>query len=452
MQPLRIARLAGRTQTFWKPSLISSPLLQQHRASSSSPGPGNSWVGHKGPGGFDLRSDVMTTPTPSMLSAIRTCSMRDDVFQEDTTTSDLEAHVAGLAGKEAGLFVLSGTMGNQLALRSHLRQPPHGVLCDENSHIFHYEAGGVASLCGAMLQAVTPKNGMYLTLEDVAARAVLDNDVHSCPTRVISLENTLNGMVMPLSETRRISDFARARGIAMHCDGARLWEAVASGAGSLADYSSLFDTLSLCMSKGLGAPVGSVLVGPAKTISHSRWVRKSIGGGLRQPGLLTAAGRVAVDEAVHLLPLAHSLARDVESIWTSRGGRLIYPVQTNMCWLDLDAARCPPDHFVKLGERFGLALGPGRLVLNYQTAQNGEEVLSRLERVFDAVFDTASTSTSTGKPIKAACAVSCLTDDFAGVELDEHRGVGFQALDGNGKSKVIEDEELQLEMVEFGEG
>ncbi|KAK3943754.1 Low-specificity L-threonine aldolase [Diplogelasinospora grovesii] len=365
----------------------------------------NAWIGSKGAAGTDLRSDTMTTPTPSMLAAIQSCTLLDDVFQEDTTTQELEAHCAALSGKEAGLFVLSGTMGNQLALRSLLTQPPHGVLCDYRSHIVKYEAGGVSSLTGAMLKAVVPSNGIYLTLEDVKANAYLDDDVHTCPTRVISLENTLNGMIMPLDEVRRISAFARGHGIKMHCDGARLWETVASGAGSLTDFAACFDTVSLCFSKGLGAPIGSILVGPKDVIKHARWVRKSIGGGLRQSGVVTAAARVAVDETFGkgpngeggLLRETHVLAQQVAKIWTDLGGRLYHPVHTNMVWVDLDDAGCSPDKFEEMGKEEGLKLMMNRIVLHYQIYQNRDFVIPALERIFkQALADKGKTSAPSG--------------------------------------------------------
>ncbi|KAJ6444860.1 threonine aldolase [Purpureocillium lavendulum] len=354
----------------------------------------NAWIGAKGPGSLDLRSDVMTTPTPSMLAAIQSCTLFDDVFREDPTTADLEAHVAALSGKESGLFVLSGTMGNQLALRSLLVQPPYGVLCDHRSHIIKYEAGGVSSLTGATVKPVVPRNGIHLTLEDVTANVVLSDDVHACPTKVISLENTLNGMIMPLAEVKRIAEFAKQHGIKLHCDGARLWEAVVAGAGTLPEYCSYFDTISLCFSKGLGAPVGSMLVGTEETLKHARWVRKSIGGGLRQPGVVTAAARVAVDETFGktpdgsdgLLRKSHEMARRVEALWEQFGGTLVHPAHTNMCWLDLEAAGCSEDRFVQLSEEVGLKVMGGRLVTHYQVAQNGDEVLERLRAVFEKVF------------------------------------------------------------------
>ncbi|KAI0543148.1 pyridoxal phosphate-dependent transferase [Xylaria digitata] len=349
-----------------------------------------SWVGHSGAAAFDLRSDTMTTPTPAMLHAIQTTSLLDDVFEEDATTQDLEAHVAALAGKAAGLFVLSGTMGNQLALRSLLTQPPHSVLCDQQSHIIQYEAGGVASLSGAMITPVTPRNGHHLTLEDIQTHAIISSDVHACPTRVISLENSLHGLVTPLAEVQRIAAFARAHGIRMHCDGARLWEVVASGAGSLAEFGACFDTLSLCFSKGLGAPIGSVLVGSRDVIKHARWVRKSIGGGLRQAGVVTAAARVAVDttfgKGAHgeggLLQASHATAQRVAKMWTDLGGRMTLPVETNMCWLDLESLGCDAARFEQLGREAGLKLLGNRLITHYQI---GEEAIQKLSAIFEQI-------------------------------------------------------------------
>ncbi|KAI1186041.1 pyridoxal phosphate-dependent transferase [Nemania serpens] len=352
--------------------------------------PASSWVGHQGAAAFDLRSDTMTTPTLAMLNAIQTTTLLDDVFQEDPTTIELEAHVAALAGKEAGLFVLSGTMGNQIALRSLLTQPPHGVLCDRESHIVKYEAGGVASLSGALVTAVRPSNGRYLTLEDIQENIVLSHDVHACPTRVISLENSLNGLVMPLREVRRIAAFAREHGIRMHCDGARLWEVVASGAGSLADFCACFDSVSLCFSKGLGAPIGSILVGSESLVRQGRWVRKAIGGGLRQSGVVTAAARVAVDVTFGkdsngqggLLKATHDTARRVEKMWTDLGGRMAQPVETNMCWLDLASLGCSAARFEQLGREAGLKLMGNRLITHYQI---GEEAIQKLAAVFQQV-------------------------------------------------------------------
>lgn len=250
-----------------------------------------------------------------------------------------------------------------------------------------------------MLKPVMPSNGVYLTLEDVKANVYLDDDVHTCPTRVIELENTLNGMTMPLSEVRRISAFAREHGIKMHCDGARLWEAAASGAGSLTEFAECFDTISLCFSKGLGAPIGSVLVGPKDVIKHARWVRKSIGGGLRQSGVVAAAARVAVDETFGKGPNgeggklkgAHILAMEIERMWRDLGGKFLHPVDTNMVWLDLNDAKCSVERMNELAKEAGLKLWAPRLVISYQAYENRDFVLPRIESIFKTIIQEKKT-------------------------------------------------------------
>lgn len=345
----------------------------------------NAWSG-PGPAAFDFRSDTITTPTASMLRAIQNTTLLDDVYAEDPTTNSLESHMAELTRHEASLFVMSGTMGNQLALRSHLTQPPYAVLTDHRSHILNWEAGGVASLCGAMVQGVVPANGRYLTVEDIENSAVISDDVHACPTRVISLENTLGGVITPLEEIRKISEFARENNVKLHLDGARIWEAVAAGAGSLPDFTSLFDSVSLCFSKGLGAPVGSILVGKKDFIKHARWMRKSIGGGIRQSGVLTAAARVAVDETFGtgpsgeggVLKKCHETAQRLAELWSGLGGKLVSPTETNMVWLDLAAAGIRNEAFIRLGKEHGLRLGGGRLVVHYQISM---EAVDKMEEV-----------------------------------------------------------------------
>ncbi|KAJ5766048.1 uncharacterized protein N7511_003664, partial [Penicillium nucicola] len=350
----------------------------------------NTWQG-AGAAEFDLRSDTMTKPTASMLEAICQTTLLDDVFNEDTVTNDLQSHVAKITGHESSLLVMSGTMGNQVAIRSHLAQPPHSVLCDHRSHIICYEAGGVSAWTGATMQTVIPKNGVHLTLEDIQKHAVLEDNIHYCPTKLISLENTLDGMIMPLKEARRIVEWAHAHDIKVHLDGARLWEAVVAGAGSLPEYASLFDSVSLCFSKGLGAPIGSIIVGSHDFIKKARWFRKSIGGGARQTGVIAAAARVALDETFGTDPhgqtgklaATHAKAKQVAEMWTSCGGKLEYPLHTNMVWLDLEASGVGPNDMAQIGQEQGLRLMGGRVVVHYQIS---DEALARLERVFDTAL------------------------------------------------------------------
>ncbi|KAI5289309.1 hypothetical protein KEM52_000824, partial [Ascosphaera acerosa] len=304
-----VARQADQASLLCSAGLRSQPMTTAATASSpaaaqQSPQDGlNGWAG---PGGkaagtaaFDFRSDVVTRPTRAMLEAIARTTLLDDDYAEDPTTNALERWIAQLTGHEAALLVMSGTMGNQIAIRTHLQQPPYQVLADHRAHILHWEAGGVPTWTGAYVKGIIPRgaDAHHLTLEDVQRHAILDEDYNGCPTRLICLENTLDGSIMPLAEVRRISEWARSHGLKLHLDGARLWDAVAAGAASsLREYTVLMDSASLCFSKGLGAPIGSILVGSADFIRKARWFRKSIGGGTRQAGIIAAAARAAVQE------------------------------------------------------------------------------------------------------------------------------------------------------------
>ncbi|KAI9041742.1 threonine aldolase family protein [Aspergillus affinis] len=350
----------------------------------------NHWQG-SGTAEFDLRSDTITKPTLLMLNAIAQSTLSDDVFREDITTNSLQEYIAGRTGHESALLVMSGTMGNQVAIRSHLTEAPYSVLCDDRAHILRSEAGGVSAWTGATVYGIKPRNGMYITLEEIQEHAILGDNIHRCPTRLISLENTIHGLVMPLGETRRIVEWAHAHGMKVHLDGARLWDAVVSGAGTLVEYTSLFDSVSLCFSKGLGAPIGSILVGPTRFIDKARWFRKSIGGGIRQAGIISAAARVAVEEVFGPEPNGgdklrnvHVKAQKIADMWTSRGGKLLYPVHTNMVWVDIKAAGLQPTDLADIGKQKGLRLSETRIVVHHQIS---DETLRRLEKVFDLALN-----------------------------------------------------------------
>lgn len=321
------------------------------------------------PAAFDFRSDTLTSPTPSMLSSLAHASLGDDVYFESTTTTALESRLAKLFAKPAALFVLSGTMGNQLSLRAHLTQPPHSVLCDVRAHINLYEAGGLASLSQALVTGVPPSNGKWITLEDVKKHVVLGNDIHFAPTRVISLENTINGVIVPLEEIRRISEFAREHGIKVHLDGARLWNACSvPGAPALHEYAALVDSLSVCMSKSLGAPVGSFIIGEKKLVDHARHMRKAIGGGIRQAGILTAMAEVALDEVFlgGQLSGANAHAKRLEGRWKALGGETTLPVDTNMVWLDLEKRGVSTESWVEETKKQGAKISGGRIVCHFR--------------------------------------------------------------------------------------
>ncbi|KAK2850703.1 hypothetical protein FQN49_005403 [Arthroderma sp. PD_2] len=341
--------------------------------------------------------DVMTRPTASMLEAIINSTLGDDVFQEDAVTNSLEENTAKLANHESALLVMSGTMGNQVGIRTHLTQPPYAVLCDHRGHIINYEGGGVSTWTGAYVKGIVPKNGNYLTLEDIKPHVVLSDDVHGCPTRLISLENTLDGMIMPLDEMKRISEWAHGNGLNVHLDGARLWEAVVAGAGSLSDFTSLVDSVSLCFSKGLGAPIGSVLVGSKEFIKKARWFRKSIGGGTRQSGVIAAAAQVALDQTFGTGPNgqggkllgSHQMAKKIAALWTEKGGKLKNPVETNMVWLDLESSKVSNEDWIEIGRQQGLNVRGGRLVVHYQIS---EEAISKLGKAMDIAISGNYTS------------------------------------------------------------
>jgi threonine aldolase len=363
----------------------------------------NAWS-TPGPAAYDFRSDTSTTPTLSMLQAIRDTTLLDDVSHADPATNALEDFLCDLTSHPAALLVLSGTMGNQLAVRSHLGTPPHSVLCDHRAHLSEWEAGGAATLSGAVLRCIVPGNGEWLTLADVRRHVQLDDvEFHVAPTRLIALENTLGGEILPLEEARAITVFAREHDIRTHLDGARLWDAVAAQvaegehggdlAKGLRAYCELFDSVSMCFSKGLGAPIGSILVGGEAFIRRARHMRKSVGGGMRMTGIIAAPARVSVEETFlgGKLDRAHDMARRVGGMWEERGGKLCRPVRTNMVWLDLEASGIGEERFVGIAEKHGVQSYGGRIVTHYQIC---EDAVQRLGEAMDEALHDASPQTA----------------------------------------------------------
>ncbi|KFH42513.1 Low-specificity L-threonine aldolase-like protein [Hapsidospora chrysogenum ATCC 11550] len=334
----------------------------------------------------DFRSDTFTTPTPSMLQAMASASFGDDVYQEDATTTGFEAEVARLTGMQDSLFMLSGTMGNQIGVRLHLHQPPHSVLCDYRAHVYAEEGSGLAVLSQAMVTPVHPRNGLYLTLDDVKRWVVLGDDIHCAPTKVISLEVTIGGVLTPLDEIRNISEFAHDNGIKVHCDGARLWHASAATGHSLADYCQYFDSVSMCVSKGLGAPIGGVLAGSTADIRRARWLRKQQGGGIRQAGVLTAPAMVALKEIWPTMRTTHERTKKLERELGAMGVVPQIPVDTNFFFID--AGRSGVDMGVLLDKcgKFGVRLQDERISMHHQISDEAVENLKRA--IKEAVEDT----------------------------------------------------------------
>ncbi|CCH42633.1 Threonine aldolase [Wickerhamomyces ciferrii] len=315
----------------------------------------------------DFRSDTFTTPSPQLLEKALSASIGDSVFGEDSDTVDLEERIASLTGKEAGLYCVSGTLSNQIAVRTHLHQPPYSILCDYRSHIYVHEAAGLATLSNAMVTPVRPSNGDYMTLEDIKKHIIPeDGDIHGAPTQLISLENTLHGIVYPIEELKRISKFCKENDYPLHCDGARIWNASVASGVSLKEYGEIFDTISLCLSKSLGAPIGSVLVGPKKFIKKANHFKKQNGGGIRQSGLLTRIASAAIDENLPKLQESHNKARDLADFLIENGIELESPVDTNFVFIDLETSPIDDEILEQMAEKYGLKLWNGRITFHYQ--------------------------------------------------------------------------------------
>ena len=289
---------------------------------------------------IDLRSDTVTKPTPGMLAAMMAAPVGDDVYGEDLATNALEEKVAAYLGTEAALYMPTGTMANQVAIRVHTR-PGDEILLESTSHVYLWEGGGPAVHSGVTCRTIDGTWGI-LEPEQLAGR-IRPNDDHSVRTRLVVLENTHNrggGTVYPPEKVAAISAWAREHQLAMHLDGARLWNAVVASGVPAEAWCRHFDTVSVCFSKGLGAPVGSALAGPREFIRQARKIRKLFGGAMRQIGYLAAACSYAMDHHIERLADDHAHAKLLaEAAATVPGFRLVPPkVETNLVWFDVDAA------------------------------------------------------------------------------------------------------------------
>jgi threonine aldolase len=289
-------------------------------------------------GAIELRSDTLTVPTPEMREAMAAADVGDDVFGEDPTVNKLQEMAAEMLGHEAGLFVSSGTMGNLSALLSHCNRG-HELICGEQSHIFYYEQGGMAALGGVMPRTLPNQPDGALRLEDIAG-AVRGDDQHFAVTRMIALENTQNrmgGAPLTPAYTQQVAEFAHARGLALHIDGARIFNAAAALGVPVCELTRYADSVTFCLSKALSAPVGSVLVGSKVFIAKAHRARKALGGGLRQAGIIAAAGVVALETMPQRLPADHANARLLaETLAATPGLRVdVAKVRTNMVYFDL---------------------------------------------------------------------------------------------------------------------
>jgi threonine aldolase len=284
----------------------------------------------------DLRSDTVTRPTPAMRRAIASAVVGDDVYGDDPTVLELERRTAALAGMEAAVFVPSGAMGNQLAVRSHTERGDE-VLLEAQSHLFINEQGGIGALSGCLAHPMSGERG---ALDPAAVTAAVrdHSDDHVSRVSLLCLENTHNrhgGAILPLETLRALADAAHARGLKVHLDGARLWNASVASGIAIRDWATSVDSLMMCFSKGLGAPIGSILIGPTDFIRRARRTRKQWGGGMRQVGILAAAALYALDHHVVRLADDHRRARRLAAGLRAMPGVHVPEPETNIVMIEL---------------------------------------------------------------------------------------------------------------------
>ncbi|MBA4195533.1 MAG: low-specificity L-threonine aldolase [Comamonadaceae bacterium] len=294
----------------------------------------------------DLRSDTVTQPTPAMREAMMAAPLGDDVFGDDPTVNALQKQLAALTGKEAALFMASGTQSNLCGIMAHCGRGDEYIV-GQNAHTYRYEGGGAAVLGSIQPQPLVQDAQGRLQLADIAA-AIKPDDLHFARTRLLCLENTWNGHPMPQDYLQQATDLARRHGLATHLDGARVFNAAVADAGPGGDVTAAlrrivdrFDSVSVCFSKGLGAPVGSALCGSRELIDRARRWRKMVGGGLRQSGLLAAAARHALDHHVQRLADDHALAQRLAAGLQGIEGLRVRSAQTNIVFIDVDGGRGP---------------------------------------------------------------------------------------------------------------
>lgn len=282
---------------------------------------------------FDFRSDTVTRPTPQMRAAMAAAEVGDDVLGDDFTVKALEARVAAMFGKEAGLLLPTGTMANLVAIMSHCQRGEE-YICASGAHSYLWEGGGAAVLGSVQPQPLPVRGDGTIPIEDLHA-AVKEDDPHFAITRLVTIENTFAGRVLPRDYLAQVVEFARERKLATHLDGARLFNAAAALGVDVGCLAAGFDSVSVCLSKGLGAPLGSVLVGDAALIARGRRWRKMLGGGMRQAGIIAAAGLHALDHHVDRLLEDHANARALADGFAGIEGLTVTPPQSNMLFVDL---------------------------------------------------------------------------------------------------------------------
>jgi threonine aldolase len=301
---------------------------------------------------IDLRSDTVTKPTPAMLDAMMKAEVGDDVFGEDPTVKRLEEKCAAMLGMEAAVFCPSGTMTNQIGIKV-LTQPYDEVVCYKGSHIYKYEGGGLAGNSHVSVRLLNGDRGR-ISLEEIATNINNIQDAHLPLTSVVALENTIvreAGSYYKLDQISAISQFARSKSLKMHLDGARFFNALAETGEIAIEFGKYFDTISICLSKGLGAPVGSVLVYKKELEAKARRMRKAFGGGMRQAGFLAAAGIFALDNHVNRLKEDHARAKKLgEALQSLSWVKSMMPVDTNIVIFEVSSQLTPEKVLAKFNE------------------------------------------------------------------------------------------------------
>ncbi|NQT96964.1 MAG: aminotransferase class I/II-fold pyridoxal phosphate-dependent enzyme [Candidatus Marinimicrobia bacterium] len=332
---------------------------------------------------IDLRSDTVTRPSKGMLAAMTAAKVGDDVFQEDPTVNELERKVAAMFNKDKALFCPSGTMTNQIAIKDHT-YPGDEVICDRLSHVYHYEGGGIARNSGASVRLLSGDRGRF-SAEDLLAN-INPDDVHHTVSKMVVIENTCNkggGSYWAIQTIRDIHKVCVKNDLKLHLDGARLFNALTETGESAEDFGEIFDTISICFSKGLGAPVGSVLLGDNEFIKQARRIRKVWGGGMRQVGYLAAAGIYALDQNIVRLTDDHRRARILgETIETLPYVKEIMPVDTNIVIFILKNDVNSENFIRTLAEAGILVISMGYQILRMVTHLDfNDEMLSTVLRV-----------------------------------------------------------------------
>ncbi len=336
---------------------------------------------------IDLRSDTVTRPSKGMLDAMVSARVGDDVFGDDPTVKQLEEKISNMFGMESAIFCPSGTMTNQIAIKAHTN-PGDELICDRLSHIYIYEGGGIARNSGVSARLLHGDRGRF-TASDILNN-INPDDEHFPITSLVSIENTCNkggGSIWNFENIKEIANVCNKRNLKLHLDGARLFNALTETKENPRDYGKIFDSISICLSKGLGAPIGSLLLGNNNFIKKARRIRKVFGGGMRQVGYLAAAGIFALDNNINRLKDDHKRAKTIESTLQNLPYiKSVYPVETNLIVFELNDVLNVNDFLQKLIEKDIFAIKTGHQLIRMVTHLDvNDEMLEKTIRILNSI-------------------------------------------------------------------